>query len=417
MKIRQSQLLRKVAIAGSAIALLACGLLGWRVRERNEFRKLLQARATARGASLHFGEAHDSMFGESIKRARFDLGSEVSITLERATLRQRLLAAPVLAVDSAHIVLNGSPAALWNRWATTAAWRDVPITFAQSTVEYRDPSVGHVSLANAKFERRGEELLVTASRLTFNGQPWNDVTLAIAQPKTTVRIGIGEATQPASQVELRYVPSQSNAAEWMLNIPSQSLGSLLERLGAGKAPQTDRSRVAGTLTAVVFDDATKPTRANLQLIIDHWFVPAWPEATAFTGRSGSIGAHLEPGPDANTWMLTRVEASAAIFSLKGKGTLTVGDPSRFTFVASGTRNCAQLAAHLPTSVYREQVRAYLERAKHSPTTPTNPEEQTVELRLSAELSLGTNGQKKFVWHLSAACGLAELHGEGALGGV
>jgi hypothetical protein len=116
--------------------------------------------------------------------------------------------------------------------------------------------------------------------------------------------------------------------------------------------------------------------------------------------------------------------AAAIFSLTGTGTLTLGEPSRLTFEARGTRSCAQLAAHLPASIHREKVKAFLERAKqsngvpsHEPTNPLRTaEEQTVELRLDVDLTMGVGGRSSFAWHLTHGCGLDALAEEGALGG-
>ncbi len=419
----RSHLFKRTAIACGSIALLVGTLAAWRVRERRELLSNLQRRIAAQGASLHV-ETTLSLFGDSVRSARLELGSEVSIATDRATIRQSPFAAAEVAVDNAQFALRGSPATLWDQWTKTNAWRDLPVTFTNSRVDYEDASVGHLSLAGTRLEHRAEELVVRATQLAFNGQHWNDVTLAISHPKTVVRIGLGEAAPTAPQLEVRYVPSLGKAAEWMLNVPSQPLGSLLGRLGAGVATPADSSRVAGTLSAIVFDDATTPSRANVALVVDNWFVPAWPQASALTGKSGSIGARLSPSGDGRSWKLTRVEVGAAIFSLTGTGTLTLGEPSRLSFEVNGARSCAQLAAHLPVSTYREKAMSFLERAKQAtgaasrepPDAVMTAEEQTVRLRLSVELTMGVRGHSNFTWHLTAGCGLDELKGQGTFGG-
>ncbi|HEY5961234.1 MAG TPA: hypothetical protein VIV60_31975 [Polyangiaceae bacterium] len=417
--------IRRAAVVSGLFVLLIGSLTVWRAHVRSDFVAELQRQASASGVTLRLETVSASLWGDAFFKATVDLGPEVSITSERVVVRKGLLSAASILADGAHFELRGTPVALWDRWIQTESWQRLPITFANSSADYRGPSIGHVALMGAELTRDAVGYRLVASQLSFNGKRWDDVSLLIGRPNAIVKVDLVDQNRPGTPFELRYFPTQGKAAEWMLAVPSQPLAALLARLGAGAASTPAASRVAGSLSVFIFDDPKTLARANLQLVIDNWFMPAWPDAAALTGRSGSIGMRLEPTQESRLWRVTRVEVAAATFALTGTGTLALGEPTRLSFSARGTRTCAQLAAHLPASTYRQRVARYLEQAS-PPSKGNEPgraiaanadQTPTVELSLTSDVTMGIGGHSSFVWHLGAGCGLEELTGEAAPSGT
>jgi hypothetical protein len=416
---------RRVALGGTALGITVIGgcfaaIVFVKARELHDVLPKLQAQLTKLEAKVTVSASTKSLFASTYKDLRVDFGTEVSVVTRQAQARRTFFAPPSVYLEEATYILRGKPDALWRQWLGMTRLGELPIHIDNASVDYQDRAIGNVALTNATFQQQNESLRVRATQLTFNGKRFSDVSLAVSRPQTVVSIGLGNGT-----AELSYVPRAEYAAEWMLSIPSQPLYPLLEKLGSKPTTVNDTARITGTASVIVFDDASKPLRGSMRLVIDNWFVPPWPEARAITGNTGAIGIHMESTGDGSTWKLSRVETNAAVFSLVGTGILSFGEPSRLSFTVSGTRNCAQLAEHLPPSTYRETVKTYLERDKSFrdkvPDTTTNNaptaiENRTVELRLNVDMTIGTGGQTRFLWHVAEGCGLRELDGEGSLGG-
>ncbi|HET9957705.1 MAG TPA: hypothetical protein VFQ61_24575, partial [Polyangiaceae bacterium] len=213
------------------------------------------------------------------------------------------------------------------------------------------------------------------------------------------------AVSGAARVTLRYIASQSGAAEWAIDVPNQSLGMVLSGLESGST-QVPADARAGMVTSVVIpDDPHTVPVANAQLILDRWPRPNWPEASALTGASGAISLRVAPDSAVGSFRVTRLEVAAALFALSGAGSLDFRSGLRLRAQARGSRSCQELAALLPASVYREKVRAYV---------GSHTKDERVELSLSIDLqdtAARENAEQtglRFAWHLAAGCGLEEL---------
>jgi hypothetical protein len=203
-------------------------------------------------------------------------------------------------------------------------------------------------------------------------------------------------------------------------LPHRPLGELRRALGH-RTPVSDdaAARIAGTLSWIVPEDVRLPTRGSCRFVLDGWPRPPWPDASALTGSSGAIAAAIAPSPVNDELRLERVEVSAALFDLRGNGTITLGGAPRIALSTSGRRTCAELSRGLPPSRHREAVRSFLGPGALGALPASNAAgraEDWVELSLRVELELGATGDLRFLWHLSPGCGLPEMTVQAAEGG-
>lgn len=315
------------------------------------------------------------------------LGDEVTLELPEVRVSHRWWGSPVARVERARFVLQSDPLASLSR---VQEWLRAPISGVEIddvSLDYQHRSVGHWRWNGVK--RGSKDGAFTIERATLGPQSWSDASVAVALKERSLEVEWGSDTGASARVKAKYLAPDPRAAEWIVVLPQQPLGAF--------GPEA--SRISGTLSWIVQSDPERPPRGGFRLVLDHWDKPAWPEASALTGSSGSVGALVLPAADGVNFRLERVEVVAALFTLQGSGSFTPRKKPELTFTAKGQRTCSELAEHLAPSRYRDLVRAKLEQG-------IDP--GWVELELAVEVSLGPSGSTRARWHLSPGCGLGEL---------
>jgi hypothetical protein len=269
--------------------------------------------------------------------------------------------------------------------------------------EYRDRSVGRLVLGGVRRAGSTSEHTFVVKELRYGRALWSDVTLSVATRNQILELRFG-APNSVPNATARYIPSNGRAAEWMIDIPNQPFGPLRRSLGLGSAPGEETSRITGVFSWVVPDDSGVSPRGSFHGVMDAWYRPPWKEAATLTGSSGSFAAVIVRAPDGTGLRLERVEVAAALFDLRGSGSITFAEKPEIDFRASGKRTCRELAKHLPPSAYRDAVRAHLGSERDA---VSRPEADAVELELRVLLP-SAPGERGFRFHLAPGCGLREL---------
>ena len=303
-------------------------------------------------------------------------------------------------VRGSKLLLSGPLSTSWEDLHRVQWPPGVEVDAAQ--VSYEAPRLGAVSLADARYEATPAGDKIHTSALSFGGFSLADVSMVGARPHTTIRFKFGADPSDPRATELGFIPSTGQAFEWALTLPSQPFPEFADRAGFRAADDWDSATIAGTGSLLVPEASNLHPRANLRFVIDRWHQPAWPQASAVTGASGAIALRLTPTATTRSWTV-RAEVEAGLFSLVGAGELSVEEGARLTFRASGTRTCAELAQRWTESVYRDTVRAELERRVGGAA-----ENEVVRLTLEVNLEPARAPQLDFRWHLDQGCGLSEL---------
>jgi len=280
-------------------------------------------------------------------------------------------------------------------------------------VDYHHRSLGHWVLEGV--ERTAGESSFVAKRLVFGRASWPATRFSFETHGHALEVRLGETGDSEPRATATYMASDGRAAEWILEVPYQSFAALGRSLGVGTWPKADPSRITGTFSWIVPDDPALTSSGTFHFVLDRWQEPDWPEASALTGSSGSLGGAVLLAPDGRGFRLERVEVAAASFTLTGSGTITIAEKPELRLKASGRRTCAELARHLPPSRYRDTVLATHGLADEQPASAATDSPRSngaasgwVELELGVELSLEPGGAASFRWHLTPGCGLGEL---------
>jgi len=270
-------------------------------------------------------------------------------------------------------------------------------------LEYTDASGRKLSAEGVSLAPgpRGEHLHVQS--LHAFGTTFRDVHSWASGPSKVLEIRLARDAEDSKAPKLKASRSAGEGVEWTLDIPSQPLSEWASRIGLSIDETWAEAVFVSIGSMIVPDSSARPASANLRFTIDNWHRPAWPEAGLLTGRSGAVALRLAPGPGA-THAITRVEVSAGLFSLVGRGQLSFGEPNRLTFDAQGELSCARLLAHLPASGYRDRVQAYL--GEHP---QDSADEASVRLELAVRAEAPRGLPLRFRWHLRAGCGLSEMN--------
>lgn len=374
----------------------------------------LRADARAGGGELEVRHIDSGTLTDVLHDVRLDFGDGValeapSVQVLRGLLRPRSVRAP-----KAHLSLHGDPLASSSIVRRLVAASPPELDIAEVSLDYRHRSLGHLALEGV--ERTPGEGSFIAKRLILGRASWSDTPFSLETRSQALEVRLGTAGGSGPQATAKYLESDGWAAEWILEVPYQSLGKLARSLGLGSWSRDDPSRITGTFSWIVPDDPALGSRGSLHFVIDRWHEPQWPEASALTGSSGSLGAMVVPAPDGLSFRLERVEVAAASFALTGSGTITTAAKPVIRFQASGRRTCGELARLLSPSRYRDAVLATLGLTDERPSTAATEshrhasatETGWVELTLAVELSLEHGGSQRFRWHLTPGCGVAEL---------
>jgi hypothetical protein len=289
------------------------------------------------------------------------------------------------------------------------------VRVSRLSIEQRDRSIGSLLLDGVSQRGGAVPRALRAETLVLGNVRWSDVVFSIHEKPKTLEVLLGADPAALPRAKATYVPSDGVGSEWRVGVPHQPLGPLRAALGLGASPPDAATRVAGSLSFIIPDARDTSWRGSFRFVLDGWERPPWPEASAITGSTGALAAVLLPTPEPDGLRLERVEVAAALFELRGSGMLTLRDTVTGHLSASGRRTCAELAAALPNSSYRQAVRDYLGlglepagQGQRAARPADGPGSESVELSLRIDISTGPNGSLTFNWRLSPGCGLKEL---------
>jgi hypothetical protein len=397
-----------VAILFGAAA-LATGVV--RLRAPLETLRLL---ARAEGMVLDAGAVDRGVFHDTLRDVRVSLPGGAVVRAPEATLSRSPLGAPLLSAPVLAVTLTDDPMRTFSLLDRLAAPRGLELRASRVSVHYRNRATG-VLLLDGVSERSGNgPRSLHAETVVLAGARFTDVAFSASRKRESLQILLGAEREVSARATATYVPSDGRAAEWRVVLPRRPLVELRRAFGLGEPSPDDTAQVTGTLSWIVPDDVRLAARGSCRFVLDGWPRPPWPDASALTGSSGAIAAAVAPSIAVDELRLERVEVAAALFELRGTGTITLGAPPKAVFSASGRRTCAELAQGLPPSRHRETVRGFL--GVGSPVAATGRADESVELGLRVEVVLGRPGAIRFLWHLSGGCGLAEMPVTAAEGG-
>jgi hypothetical protein len=327
---------------------------------------------------------------------------EPSPSLSVQVARIELGRFPWQRTSRAHGVLVRAQAPLdqvWEEARRLAASVDVEV--ADARLEYTDASGRKLSADAASFAPGLERDHLHVESLRAFGATFRDVHLWASRPSTALELRFSRAANDARAPQLNVTRSPGEGVEWTLDVPSQRFSEWANRIGLSVDEAWNQAVIVSIGSVIVPDSAAHRPSANFRFTIDNWRRPRWPEAGILTGRSGAIALRISPGPAA-THAITRVEVAAGLFSLVGKGEVSLGEPHRLTFDAQGELSCARLLQHLPASRYRDLVQAYA--ADHGQGLVN----ESARLELAVRAEAPSRLPLQFRWHLSAGCGLPEM---------
>jgi len=310
------------------------------------------------------------------------------------------LAVPEVTVVHARFRLKGSLAALVDEWRSIASTLKVPVHVASAELEFEDRLLSRVKLRGVSLSAIESGYRVIAQELTLGSKHWNDLMFTIEKPKSAVLMHWGGMEPGSRPIELRFISTPGVATEWILEIPSQPLGSIAMR-GIKTLPCT---RATGTLSIVVPDNPQLKMRGRFQSVADDCQGPNWLESSALFGGSVAVAFGVEPEDDHRSWSLRSVEFTSAMFELKGKGKLLLDGEPELSWDVSGSRTCAQLEAHLPPSRYLDQVKSFMITAR-SGALARAAEKAAVTLNMRGKVSGSSALERTVSWHMSGNCGI------------
>jgi hypothetical protein len=375
----------------------------------------LKAWGRAQGITIESRSVERGWFEDTLHNVAVALPKGAAAHATEVVLSSRPFSTPSLHVPELRLAFKGDPLEAFSQVAELEVPNGFALHVSRLSFDYRDRAVGSLAL-DGVIERSGAAPgALHVEALALGKLRWSDVDLAVRQKGKTLEVLLGADVAALPRAIGTYVPSDGRASEWRLAIPHQSLAALRGALGLGDPSPRAAARIGGTLSLITPDVEGSASRGSCRFVLDEWERPAWPEASALVGSSGALAAVLVPNADGTRLSLERVEVVAALFELRGTGTIAFDGTPKGTLVATGRRTCAELAADLPRSRHRDRVRKFLGLgAEESVSVPRDGRSTTwrggesVELSLRVDLSFVAGSFLRFAWHLSSGCGLSEM---------
>ncbi|HEY5281927.1 MAG TPA: hypothetical protein VIM14_03980, partial [Polyangia bacterium] len=207
-----------------------------------------------------------------------------------------------------------------------------------------------------------------------------------------------------AHVQLSCFPSSGGQSRWLLDVFHQAAGPLANRVGWELGSEFEASRVAGSVSLDIPDDAAEPVRGRMQFVLDDWPKTAPAGATLLLGSTLSLLSNLVSAADGSGWELPRVVLTMPVFELAGKGHIELGEHSHFSLEAKGERTCHQLRALLPPSQERERVDQFLNRRQGHAAQAALAD----RVRLGVRWDSAAESALRPQWQFESACGLEAM---------
>jgi hypothetical protein len=393
----------------SALAVATGAGVGYQAQRR--LPEKLRQQALQQGFSVEFGPVQRGLFATTLRNVKLSSNNAtgVNATIDVAIVRGALISAPRLAIEHIHFSLNGEPMALYEQ-CRSISWNGMQVTWRELSVEYAHKVFGNLLLEDLQLDPRDDSTIVRAKRVNVGAARWQDVAFSVHRRNEMLEVGLGDGSVKTALVQLGYFPSTRGASQWTLTATHQPARALGQQLGWDPGPEFDASFAVGSLSFIVPDDPTRRIRGSMQLTFDGWPKPGWADADALLGSTMSLLARIEPEQNMRRWNLPHVEASLSLFSLTGTGRIEFGDRPSVALDLTGTRNCAQMNAHLAASSYLNRVKTFLEQEPATKATAHRAFRlvELVPLRLQLFAEASASGRRNVAWHLEPGCGLPEL---------
>jgi hypothetical protein len=376
----------------------------------------LTAWGRERGISIETRVVERGWLKDTLRDIVLGLSSGAVARASEARLSRAPFAAPAFETGAVRVSLEGDPIEVLPQIAELEELAKVDgLRVSRLSIDHRHRTVGSLVLDGVSQRPGAGQHRLRAETLVLGKLRWSDVVFSLHEKPKTLEVLLGAEPAALPRAKATYVPSDGRASEWRIILPHQPLDALRTALGLGVAAPDTATRIAGTLSFIIPVALDASPRGSFRFVLDGWDRPPWPEASAITGSSGALAAVLVPSPEGDALRLERVEVAAALFELRGSGELAFRDTVTGTLSASGRRTCAELAAGLPRSRYRQTVRDYLGlgpegagQGTQQPPPATGLGSEFVDLSLRIDIASGPNGSLGFHWHLTPGCGLGEL---------
>lgn len=401
-------------ILWSFLALVAAATvsayLGFRAQAR--LASELRAQALAQGLSLEVGKAERDGFAIVFHdvKLRFKGAPGIRASLNRVRVDGALFGSRQATIDEARFTFAGNPSELYQSLGALPTWQGLPLIWQRIGLEYSDPLLGKAVVEDLSLTRSGSAFRIRAGEAKWGSAAARNVALSLDKRNQLFELGFGEPDGKTQPTQLGYFGSNRGASQWMLSARQQPFRALAQVFGWEFGAPFEETLAVVSASLLVPDDRARATRGNLEMVIDRWPRPNWPESLALLGDTAAFTAHVE-GPDkpAPSWELTHVSLSLSLFTLTGPGRLYWGNEPSLSLDLAGKLNCAQLRGNLPASSYLDQVKQYLapEPALAKPEADARLREE-VQLKLRLRADKAASGKREAAWHLDAGCGLSAL---------
>lgn len=331
----------------------------------------------------------------------------VTGVIEQLSVRGALFGAKGAQVDKCQLRFTGEPSTIFDGLLALRVWNQSSISVGEVNAEYSHPIFGKLSLVGVRVERTGDTLIVRATEARLGAASWQDVFFSVHRRNQMIEVGVSDASPKTAQIQLGYFPSaRGGGSQWTLTFTHQPVRPMAQRLGWELGSAFDSTSAAGSLSFAIPADKTQKVRGLLQMIVDRWPRPNWPESEALLGGAGSFLARILPSEDMLRWELVHTEFSTSIFTLVGTGRISLGARPTIAFDVQGTRTCAQIQGNVPPSVYLNSVNQFLEPSSAADAPARRAEQAGLRLQLFAENA--PNGTQRAAWRLEPGCGLSEM---------
>jgi hypothetical protein len=396
----------------AVVSLTAIAGFCLRYRAQRQLLERLTAQASKRGIHVELGVVTCGVFSSTLQQVKlsFNRAPGVSVVVNDLVASAGFFGVPRVRIDRLVVSLTGAPSTLYSNLVELPSWDGVDWATRHVRVEYLHRIFGRLQLDEVKIEKRGTRALVSAESARIGEVGWKSIQCSVARRNEMIELGVGDGPIQNSPIQVGYFPSSRGASQWSVTVNHQSARTLSSRVGWDLGAEFDAASVVGSLSFIVPDDPSLATRGSVQLAIDGFPKPKWPDAELLLGNTISFTSRIEPSLDMSLWDLPQVDVGTSLYSMVGVARVHFGKTPRFAADVSGALNCAQLNAHLPPSVYLNGTRRYLARVDGVPTASTRakPHAEEARLRLQLSATVADEGPRHVAWHLNEACGLPEL---------
>ncbi|MGE5788873.1 MAG: hypothetical protein ACM3ZE_30065 [Myxococcales bacterium] len=399
------QLRSSLMLGGAALVLVvATCVVGYRAQSAVPYR--VRQLLSQQGVLIEPGSVSNTPFSTVMRGIKFQVRDAPFVTgrIDELKVGSALLGSVRVNIQRCQLILSGDPSTILDGVLASTNWSTNAISVADVNVEYSQRVFGKLSLAGVRVERNAGIVTVNAAEARLGRGRWRDVLFSVHRRNQMIEIGVSDASPTTATTQIGYFPSaRGGGSQWTVTFVHQPVRPMAQRLGWELGAEFDATSAAGSLSFVVPREASQPIRGLLQMIVDRWPRPKWPESEALLGGAGSFLARIVPSDDLQRWELVHTDVSLSLFTMTGTGRILFGPTPSVAFDVQGTRTCAQIQGNTPPSTYLDRVNHYLEQAGASVA-----ERRATQASLRLQVFAENGGKQNVAWRLEPACGLSEM---------